>query len=96
MSQSTSGEIRAVSRDVLVRSASTSRPDFACEENQGCPDQAGASQNPEAIEKAEKSRLLLNDSRQFRLSVQSSIRGRKAVRREISRQRAEGFLIPRL
>ena len=43
----------------LVRAAGTSRPDFAREENQRRPDQAGAAQQPKTIEKAKERRLLL-------------------------------------
>jgi len=41
-------------------SAGTSRPDFACEENQRRADQASATQNPEAVEKAKERCLLLD------------------------------------
>ena len=80
----------------LVCCARTARPEFAREENQRCPDQAGASQQPEAIEKPKECRLLLNYPRQLCFRVQSRVRGSEAVRRKISRQRAECFLIARL
>jgi len=77
----------------LVCGAGTSRSNFAGKENQRCADKAGAAQHPKAIEKAEKSRLLLKDSRQLGFRMQCGIRGSEAVRRKISRQGSECFLI---
>src|SRR5712664_2909268 len=73
--------------------AGTSRPEFACEENQRGSDQAGATQQPETIEKAKECRLLVDHSRQLCFRVQRRVRGRKTVRHKISRQGAECFLI---
>src|SRR6266849_623693 len=80
----------------LMCGARTARPEFAREEDQRRPNQAGAAQQPEAIEKAEKCRLLLNYPRQLCFRVQSRVRGSETVRRKISRQRAECLLIARL
>src|SRR5712692_5214696 len=85
--------LRGLTIRPLVRGAGTSRPDFAGKENQRCADKAGAAQHPKAIEKAEKSRLLLKDSRQLGFRMQCGIRGSEAVRRKISRQCSECFLI---
>jgi hypothetical protein len=49
--------------NALVCAASASRLEFACQENQWCPDQARAAQQPEAVQKAKERRLLLDDSR---------------------------------
>jgi hypothetical protein len=76
-----------------VRRAWTSRPEIAREENQRRPDQAGAAQQPEAIEKAKEARLLVDHSGQLRFCMQSRVRRRKTVRHKISRQGADCFLI---
>jgi len=73
--------------------ARASRSEFPREENQRRPDQAGAAQQPEAIEKAKKCGLLMDHSRQLCFCVQSRVRGRKTVRDKISRQGGECFLI---
>ena len=78
---------------VSVCGARTSRRDSPREEDQRCANQASPAQKPEAIEKAEKSRLLLKDSRQLGFRMQCGIRGSEAVHRKISRQCSECFLI---
>src|SRR5262249_14152357 len=45
--------------------AGTARFNLAREENQGRTDQAGATQQPETIEKTQKSRLLLEHAREL-------------------------------
>src|SRR4029077_8386437 len=77
----------------LMASAWTSRPEFACEENQRCPNHAGAAQQPEAIKKAKECRLLMDHLRQLCFRVQSRVWGSQAVGHKISRQRAEPLLI---
>src|SRR6266851_6732177 len=77
----------------LVCAARTSRAEFACEENQRRPEHAGATQQPETIEKTKECGLLLNDSRQLRFCMQSRVRSGETMRHKISRQRAKRFLI---
>src|SRR6266481_3222696 len=77
----------------LMSGARASRSEFPREENQRRPDQAGAAQQPEAIEKAKKCGLLMDHSRQLCFCVQRRVRGRKTVRDKISRQSGECFLV---
>jgi hypothetical protein len=79
-----------------MRRARPSRPEIAYKENQRRSDQAGAAQQPETIEKAEKCRLLLDHSCQLRFRVQGRVRSRETVRHEISRQGGKRFLIAAL
>src|SRR5271155_647257 len=81
---------------VLVRCAARSRADFAREENQGRPDQAGAPKHPEAIEKAQKRRLLLNDVSQLSLRVHSRVGSRESAAGKMPRQRSEPFAVRRI
>lgn len=53
----------------LVCRSRTSRPEFACEENQRCSNQAGAAQQPEAIEGGQERSLLIQDAAQLRMRV---------------------------
>ena len=67
-----------------MRGARTSRPELAREENQRSSDQAGAAQQPEAIEEAKKGCLLLDDSRQLCLRAQGCVWSGETVRRKVS------------
>jgi hypothetical protein len=53
----------------LVCGAGTTRPELACEENQRRADQAGASQQPEAIEGCQERSLLIQDPAKLRVRV---------------------------
>src|SRR5271155_3245436 len=81
---------------VLVRCAARSRADFAREENQGRPDQAGAPKHPEAIEKAQKRRLLLNDVSQLSLRMHSRVGSGESAVGKMPRQRSEPFAARRI
>src|SRR6266436_887960 len=70
----------------LMSGARTSRPEFACEENQRRSDQAGAAQQPEAIEGCQERRLLIQDPAELRVRVDRCVGHRKTMPRKMRGQ----------
>src|SRR5260370_37849716 len=70
----------------LVCGARTSRPEFAREENQRRSDQAGAAQQPEAIEGCQERRLLIQDPAELRVRVDRCVGHRKTMPRKMRGQ----------
>src|SRR6266481_6800397 len=77
----------------LMSGARTSRPEFACEENQRRSDQAGAAQQPEAIEGCQERRMLIQDPAELRVRVDRCVGHRKTMPRKMSGQVCQNRLV---
>ena len=69
----------------------TTRPDFSREEDQRRSDEAGAAENPEAIERAQQHGLLLNDPSRLSLGMDNGIGRRETACSKIAAQGLERF-----
>src|SRR6266852_4808604 len=75
----------------LMSGARTSRPEFACKENQRRSDQAGAAQQPEAIEGCQERSLLIQDPAELR--VDRCVGHRKTMSRKMRGQVCQNRLV---
>src|SRR5258708_26648150 len=80
----------------LMSGARTSRPEFACQENQRRSDQAGAAQQPEAIKRCKERSLLLQDPAELRVRVDRRVGGRVTMLRKIRGQVFQNRLVARV
>src|SRR6266481_397601 len=77
----------------LMSGARTSRPEFACEENQRRSDQAGAAQQPEAIEGCQERSLLIQDPAELRVRVDRCVGCRETMPGKIRGQVRQNRLV---